>query len=398
MCSRRNDSRVQRSVSTERPNYLRYGDIFMTAARKPVNCIRNPRIEDSEQYGLSSGNSFRFSSPTHRQECNRLHPLDEGSCEQLSSRGFSAPRNIQQEILRNNDPDYDEIDPQDGNLHLRKTDFSRQGIDRFGTGEDVPDYIMPASQRQNVRMQRQQLPQLQWRRNTNNDYNWDDIDNYESRRKRSKYSLFFPAVWQKFVITFTSLLSLICLTWIAYNWKSSEQTNSVTVIKPEKSFFKVLPDAPGGADAYQYKGIYNRVDPHISINQQERLIPPTEEPGELPMPQWANDDTGIGEQQSAKIQNYTIIDDRDYYIKCKKDANAAVTKNQVTAIRNNLNRFENQNVLQGISCSVRKVANTQGQLGEYILIGPFHDYLTAGKIGKFCGLSGEIITVQKKEN
>ena len=224
----------------------------------------------------------------------------------------------------------------------------------------------------------------------------DYFDEYLLPKKKSKYSLSFPLLWQKFVITFTSLLSIICLTWITYNWKTTNGDNSIPEIKGEKTFFKVLPDAPNiVSSAYNNKTVYERVDPNIQTKRyNERLMTSTEEPGELPISD--NFDNSNFDGRSP-IQNYTIIDDRDYYVKCKKNNDVLMTRQQVATIRKKLSSYSNSAVLSNVSCSIRKVANTQGQLGEYILIGPFCNEVTARDVGKFCQINnGEIISVQKK--
>ena len=45
MWAKRNDSRIQRTAGDERPNYLKYGDVFMTAQRKPINCVRKQKMD-----------------------------------------------------------------------------------------------------------------------------------------------------------------------------------------------------------------------------------------------------------------------------------------------------------------------------------------------------------------
>ncbi len=399
MWAKRNDSRIQRTAGDERPNYLKYGDVFMTAQRKPINCVRKQKMDKTGQCRQNDETHFRFASPTFQPEIDSINNhFSTAGGGQFVERRFEIPKNVRQETLRNDDAEYEEYENQEEFSRPRNTDFSRVRLNRFRPEEEIPDYVVPQA-RQNVRLQRRQLPQLQWYQDTRNDSDWDEFCEYDLPRKKSKYSLSFPAIWQKFVITFTSLLSLICITWIAYNWKSPNTTNGLSVIKPEKPFFKVLPDTPGGAEIpYQDKVIYNRLDPSININQHEHLMSQTEEPGELPVSNEINLDNNVSNRQVPQMQDYTIIDDRDYYIKCTKASDTGIVQNKVASIRANLSRYENQRALEGISCSVRKVSNIQGQVGEYILIGPFRDSYTAGDVGKFCRLQGEIITVKKKTN
>lgn len=397
MWTKQSESRRYRLGEDDRPNYLRYGDVFMTAPRKPVNCVRETNFERVNPYRPANRSGVRSMSAESLKQGEKINSQFENwSRDRFNEKEFSFQKDEQSEDRQYNDIVYDECGEPPEFQRYQAPGFSNQPrFNRFSAERELPDYIVPQS-RQNVRMQRRRLPQLQWYEDRGNESDWSNYSDYEPPRKRSKYSLSFPAIWQKFVITFTSLLSLICLTWIAYNWKGSNTTSGIEVIKPEKPYFKVLPDVPGGTEIpYQDKVIYNRVDPSIKVEQREILMSQTEEPGELPMSR-ESDFNGVSKQQHSQVSNYTIIDDKDYYVKCQKSYNNV--QKQVSLIRQKLSTYENQSILRGTSCSVRKVANTQGQLGEYILIGPFPDDITAGNIGRFCQITGEVITVQKKQN
>lgn len=350
----------------ERSNYLRYGDVFMTSQqqriRRPVNSIRT---------------QTRADNPNIRP-ANRVRTVKEMFA---NAQVYEGDVNETEYMNRSATMQFDEDDYQ-----LRNSDGLEQSrFNKSITEDDMQDYIVP---NRNIHFKKRQLPQLQRYRDNSRDEEryWNDYSEYEQAPRKSRYQLLFPAVWQKFVITFTTLLSLICLTWIAYNWRSTKVDNEVSVINPERPFFKVLPDAPGGMEIpYQDKLVYNRIDPAVQLNPREDIVPSTEEPGDLPI-----------SNERISIANYTIIDDRDYYVKCHKDKDVTIAQKQLSLIRRKLLMYQDQSVLSNVSSSVRRVANAQGQLGEYILIGPFPNDIIARNIGRFCQVKGEIISVLKK--
>lgn len=411
MWSGTNNSKLRRTVNgNTRPNYLKYGDVFMTSPlsqqRRPVNKVRSFRNADEEQ--RLQRNNFQTTPPRFMTE--RFPDIDR----------FSSSENITLQDESNFDQQpidaelFDRSNQQNSvsDFYLNRRDFRypqseqlRPNISRrnIQQPEGITGTSHSVQSQGNIYFRKNQLPRLQRYDSGVADEGeidnyWNDFDEYSPPKKKSKYRLSFPQLWQKFVITFTSLLSVICLTWIAYNWKTTGNDVSIPEIKSEKSVFKVLPDAPNGTEfAYQNKAVYDRVNPNIrSNNNNERLMSPPEEPGELPM---SNNFNNLGIERNASVPSYRIIDDRDYYVKCRKNSDVIASRQQIVSIRKKLSMYSHPDVLLNVSCSIRKVANTQGQLGEYILIGPFEDEVTARNIGIYCQLNnGEIISVQKKEH
>ena len=397
MWSNRENERVCRfSNGVEQPNYLRYNNVFMTSrqsnVRRPANRI-NPIRSNVRQPFLSPDKTDFIPPRSMFAKEGRGNPFSA-----RTNKNTYTPNNERFDLSEN----FDMTEPNDNCVATDTSEcFTEEyfGKNQFDTNTNsILDYPSYQYSQNGLRFRKRQLPQLQQYRNTGredrqNSCYWDDCEDYIQPRKKSKYKLSFPAVWQKFVITFTSLLSLVCLTWIAYNRTTPVNDDSEVVIKPKKSSFKVLPDVPGEIEIpYRDKTVYNRVAPNIQIPQSEHVVPSVEDAGELP----------LENKRSSSIPNYTIIDDRDYYIKYHKSSNALASREQISAIKRKLSLYENRSVIEGISCTVRKVANAHGQLGEFILIGPFNDDTSARKIGKYiCELSqipGEIISVQKKNS
>ncbi len=407
MLSGSNSEKLRRIVGGgNRLNYSKYDDVFMTSSqsrqRRPIN--RSHSVNGVREEPMFQKRNITRELRAERFPNDNLFELGERDKTIATQRDcefddqFVNIDNSNNSIGKNTVSDFymdrnEFFNTQGGGLDRSQVAL-RQFNDGLNSNYDAPH-------QSGIYFKKRQLPQLQRYRSgiptDQESKNYSDyFDEYLLPKKKSKYSLSFPLLWQKFVITFTSLLSIICLTWITYNWKTTNGDNSIPEIKGEKTFFKVLPDAPNiVSSAYNNKTVYERVDPNIQTKRyNERLMTSTEEPGELPISD--NFDNSNFDGRSP-IQNYTIIDDRDYYVKCKKNNDVLMTRQQVATIRKKLSSYSNSAVLSNVSCSIRKVANTQGQLGEYILIGPFCNEVTARNVGKFCQINnGEIISVQKK--
>ena len=235
-----------------------------------------------------------------------------------------------------------------------------------------------------INYKKRQLPPLQ-RYGTNNPRDmyadsqsssyWSDQDDYRSKRQNRAPS--FSSIWQKFIITFTSILSLVCLSWIAYNWNNDKGSQNVAsmnnghiLIESEQPSFKVLPDNPGGINVpHQDKTVYERVNPNVRyLESEEKLLPPQEEPKQLP-PQPAAPDysptTNIS-ANSSSIEECSIVDEKTYSIKVFAGKSKSILESEASLLKKKC-----ANIISGKSCSIRKVNNTKGEQKHAILIGPF---------------------------
>ena len=245
-----------------------------------------------------------------------------------------------------------------------------------------------------IQYQKRQLPQLQRYNNSTplgNRYPyWNDREEY-TQPPKSKYRFSFAATWQKIVITFTSILSLVCLSWVAYNWGHSK-SNDPEIIEPDHASFKVLPDAANHANIpYQDKSVYSRVDPSLKLTDAENIIPQPDIPSDIPT--YMPEDKACKQCQVPKaVEEYAILDEHDYYIKCATDKSLAGS--QLAIIKKKLNSFPNPILLKDINCDIKKVINKSGTKDESILIGPFKSSDDAAIVAQHCSLKGKIITVK----
>ncbi|MBR1479845.1 MAG: hypothetical protein IJ599_03035 [Alphaproteobacteria bacterium] len=231
-----------------------------------------------------------------------------------------------------------------------------------------------------LRYQKRKLPPLQrYSPNSHRDqyaeFNrayWDE----EDRRPQRQGGSALGALWQKFLLTFAAILSLVCLSWIAYNWssgKSRVSTNSdgIPIIEPEQPYFKVLPENPGGAEiAYRDKAVYGLLDGETSAAKaEEDLSMSQEEVAPLP------------EQRG--VEEYSIVDDKVYYIKISAGKDKQVLLNEAQLLKK-----RHAALFDGKVCSVKKVSNAAGEQKHAILIGPFDTQdaaiNTARNIGDRC--------------
>ncbi|GHT89308.1 hypothetical protein FACS1894113_4080 [Alphaproteobacteria bacterium] len=209
---------------------------------------------------------------------------------------------------------------------------------------------------------------------------WAD-DEYRQRKYNTKS--IFANVWQKFFITFTSILSLICLSWIAYNWGNDRVSIQPTIIEPENDKFKVLPEEPGGEFIpHKDKAVYEKVNPNIAhSNNEEKLLPPEESPL-------------IVEQNNAKNQNnveeYSIVDEKIYYIKISYGKSKEILENEVKLLRKKF-----AGVIGSKECSVKKVSNNSGEKKYAILVGSFESQEVAAYIARELGGNCSIISVKE---
>ena len=247
---------------------------------------------------------------------------------------------------------------------------------------------------------------------------WSEQDEYRAR-KQGKNSL-FNSMLQKFIITFTSILSLVCVSWIAYNWNKEKKTDTHalsadghTLIEPEQPSFKVLPANPGGIDIpHQDKTVYDRVSPNLQYgNVEEKLLPPQEEPSPIddqylpPATQQQvipnNPNVSINSQQgnsnivnkpmnSSGIEEYSIVDEKLYYIKISAGKSKSILESESKLLKKKFS-----NIISDKNCSIKKVSNTNGEQNRAILVGPFDSKEEATEIAKSIGGQCYVISVKE---
>jgi hypothetical protein len=324
-------NKKEKSAGSGRPNYLRYDDVFMSKDHS-----NNRRIANSQQY-----------------------------------------RDI---AYNNNGLDYQSDDD------VYETIESNQHQERgyFSPGSNIMDDRM-------VYYQKRQLPKLQrydahgrdFRQDSGQLSCWDLGDEYPPRRKRSNS---FGGIWHRFVVTFASILSLVCVSWIAYNWNADHKQRSAmqpVMIEPDHPSFRVLPDDPGGPNIpHKGRSVYKRMDPGASsIHDDESLLPPQEVRVDLP---------NSSDSSSVEIEENAIIDDRVYYIKMSAGKSKQVLEGELKLLRKKF-----AGVLDGVQTSVKMVSNPKGEQKRAILIGPFGSQDSALDVARNIGDQCYIVSVKE---
>ena len=273
----------RQNLFDNRPKYLKYRDVFMT----PRDGKQQPSFARSSTNTISNRD----------QQYHSIHNMPQD---------YSPTSAYNESRYRDTDGTYK-------NSNLEYNDYDQQ------------EYIIPnrgdIMDEQMIRYKKRQLPPLHNYDLSNRNYNgntyWNEYDQYQGRESNSKYRISFQTMWQKFIMTFTSILSLVCLTWIAYNWHNNKNTtnrklDAPELIEPERPSFKVLPDTPGVAPIpYQDKSIYNRIDPEIATFSNERMIPPQDLPDNLPPEKITRSTSKTWQAQNkSTVEEYSIIDDR----------------------------------------------------------------------------------------
>lgn len=333
----------------KRASYLRYDDVFMS---------KNNR-------------------PKYNEELNRdiYHKKD------LSNKGYFQKDSFEESSFQNFD-----------STSFKKDSFQ----DDF---EEDPEYFEEREARKNildermVKYQKRQLPPLQ-RYGDNNPKNmyeeyrasssyWDE-EGYDGRgsRRYKDSGAFFKSVWQKFLITFGSILFLVCVSWIAYNCGSREdKTNQEgnIIIEPETSTFKVLPNNPGGSNVpHQDKLIYDKIsgsEPPLT-EQENQLLTPPEAPAI--------------EEPDLSVDEYSIIDEKIYYIKIATNKSRNILENELGTIKN---KYSDK--VGNMSCSVKTIRDKDGEKKYAILIGPMESKQQAIKLAKTLNADCSVIAVKE---
>ncbi|MDR1332983.1 MAG: hypothetical protein LBJ69_01080 [Holosporales bacterium] len=350
------DNFKKRHSGDSRKRYLRYDDVFMSA------------------------------EPAERRVDQRYEPRPKPSSRQMNYA----------ETRVKYDDDFEDADPYGGPEPLAP--------------EPPPEYFSPKSNiidEKMVRYQKRQLPPLQ--RYTPNQHRdmyaefnksyWDDEYDYK-RMGRQQPQFAFLNIWQKFIITFASMLSLICLSWIIYNWNSGKDGSQIAdgpiLIEPQQPSFKVLPDEPGGAAIpHKEKLVYERFG-HGGQQQdremEERLLPPPEAPPE-PMQKMAEVDRERPEMESTVgFQDgvYSIVDNTEYYVKISAGGDQNTLLKEAGSLRKKFH-----SLLLGKECSVKTVRNSNsGKEENAILVGPFTSKSSAICVAEKFNMQCYVISVK----
>jgi hypothetical protein len=328
---------------------------------------------------------------------NRQNKSQNTSTRQRESQNFSTGMNYGRRSDRYRADEYEEIEQYEDGEEILEDGPRDDYVD-----DNNGDYFSPRNNIINERMikyQKRKLPSLQ-RYNSNNSKDiyyesnnvgyWED-DEYAQRICRKKTALF--AMWQKFVVTFASILSLVCIAWIAYNWSSNRNSyntyqNEPVIIEPEQQSFKVLPG--NLEDDYSVpnkdKTIYERVNPGMShnVNDDLKLLPPQAEP------EYISNQKANHRDDYSSIEEYSIIDDKTYYIKLSSGKNKQILENESKLIKKKY-----AELLSGKHCLVKKVRNNQGEQKHAILIGPFDSQDDAADTARDLGGQCYIISVKE---
>jgi hypothetical protein len=196
------------------------------------------------------------------------------------------------------------------------------------------------------------------------------------------------------MVTFTTVISLVCITWIAYNWNHDKsptlQDSMPPIIEPTQPTFKVLPQNPGGAEVpYQDKTIYDKMmNNGTQMDVDEKLLPPPEE--QFPLPKQQH----VHSQQVARvdddIEEYSILEDKTYYIKLSAGKGKSVLETEAKLLKKRYSTL-----LYEKSCAVKKVSNASGEQKYAVLIGPYKSLTEAMSSARDMGGQCSVISVRE---
>lgn len=331
----------RKPAQKDKRRYLKYDDVFLGGKRSRNESSGFQEISPRTPINNNYSNSYRESEEQYIEEN-----------EDLSSEGIQYYPHEEQQ----------------------KTEY-------FSGRNNIIDERM-------MKYQKRQLPPLQrYSPNTYRDayseFNqayWDE--EYSSRRYPNTNSL--KLLWHKFILTFASIISLVCVAWIAYNWNNDHTSSrhritqdGIPLIEPEQEEFKVLPDNPGGMEIpYKDKTVYERVN-NKSIENQEKLLPPQ------------NDVSYLSSSQNV-VEEYSIIDDRTYYIKISAGKTKPILQNELKLLKKKYADYINDK-----NCSIKRVSNSSGEKKYAILVGPFDAQEKAIDIARSIGGQCYVISVKE---
>ena len=237
-----------------------------------------------------------------------------------------------------------------------------------------------------IRYQKRRLPPLQrYRpgcyRDDYAEYNRSYLEDEREKGKGNKL-LTLKHLWDKFIITFATIISLVCVSWIIYNWNSTNKPqrydgSGIPVLEPSTSNFKVLPENPGGSEvSYKDKSVYRMIDRNApKYHSEEKLLPPEDEYQGYPRENTDQSD----------VEEYSIITERIYFIKLSAGKDKQVLLNETKLLKKKF-----ANLFEGKEIFVKKVSNARGETQRAILVGPYSSQTealeTAHKIGERCSV------------
>lgn len=355
-----NDNFRKRKSVDNRQRYLRYDDVFMSRSN-PKH--RSPQPQQPSWSSENPENSWDDSDQT---------------------KDFPQQYDNAPQFDQDYNEEYDDYDEQSRYSQHAQS----QGEPYFSGRNNIINERM-------IRYQKRQLPPLQRyspnsHRDTYAEFNqsyWDEEDHV----RRQKFSA-LGSIWHKFILTFASIISLVCLSWIAYNWNSDKSQpmqynqDGIPVIEPAQSTFKVLPESPGGAEiSHTDKTVYNRVDNGMSpIRTEEHLLPPQEETFSIPEKQQ------VATSEQSDVEEYSIVSDKVYYIKLSAGKDRQILINEAKLLKKKYSDlFEDKEI------AVKKVSNSKGELQRAILVGPFSSQDAAINAAKAVGERCSVISVRE---
>ena len=394
----------KKKKDSRRPEYLRYDDVFLShdkyqsrtsspSQRPPLRRENNDdRYAYNDREQRSSSGGFRAYRNYSDEYDN--YEEDDGYYEETSPRFTSR-----------NDENFENEDNFDGEENFREKDpYFSENRSGQRTGRNIIDERM-------IRFQKRQLPPLQRYPNQNrrdNVYNeyqessyWSNNDDYH-RRPPSRNGVLFRNMWQKFIITFAGLISLVCVSWIVYNWNSDstptkQENSSPLIIEPEQQSFKVLPDSSNQQGVpHQDKIIYDKVDKNTFSQGQEenaKLLPPQETPVVSNINQDIQRNTANFQEQNKyplAEEEYSIIDDKVYYIKISSNKNKSVLQGEINSIRS---KYSDK--IMGKECSIKSVRDKSGEKKHAILIGPYESRNQAIDVARSLNSDCSVVAVKE---
>ncbi len=314
---------------------------------------------------------------------------------------INRPQHDRQQANQNRDP-YSEFQRNDQYRDYR----------RYSQEENIDDYVPPKSSDQfypqssdmrrisdisddnRIRFQKMQLPPLQrytpnLKDNVYPDMNrsyWDDEQVEQRYSYQGRYAT-VGDIWQKFFITFGVIIGLVGITWGVYSFIASDQNqskpNGPVVITPEHPSFKVFPENPVSSEINNKdKTVYNVIDKGMSslIPENENVLSAQEDTMQLPQIATNNN-----------IEEYTIIDDKIYYIKLSVGESIQALENEVKLLKT-----KHKDFIDSKNCKIKKVSNSRGEKAYAILVGPFQNQDSAIEVAKEIGIKCSVISVRNK--
>jgi hypothetical protein len=381
----------------QKPRYLRYDDVFLSRDKYVQNGRSSSQFQQEEEDGLFSS---EYSFDEFPQEVEEDFHREDFDGEDLPEEDLPK-ENLYREDFRRGD--------------FRRKDFDKQNNYRNSYSVD-PRNSFPQSKNKNffsedggiinermVNYKKRQLPPLQRYKpaNQRNFFEgadprvqlryWEEQDSREDRYRDN--SSFFKSMWQRFIVVFSSILSLICISWIAYHWGDSSDHSVVKmsqegypVIEPTQPSFKILPENPGGVNIpHQDRIVYEKMN-NVSYQESTRnskLLPPP--PGSSS----ATASSLLSNNQSS-IEEISIVDEKIYYVKISENVSKMPLITKLNSIKNG--DFHRPN---GLEYKIKSVKNAEGKREKAILIGPFESKENAMTFAQNINCDCSIVSVKE---